>query len=89
MTAPAIPLEAANGLALDLLRQLLPHIGNPHGIEAELQRWIDALGVPHMSLVLLEAVRLTFAEALTLTPLTDVPAERLALLPHMPERRTA
>jgi hypothetical protein len=60
-----VPLGVSSDLAGDLLRQLLPHIGAPKAIEAELQRWIDILGVPRMSLVLLEAVRLTFAECLT------------------------
>ena len=65
-------------MAGDLLRDLSPHIGDADAIEAEFIKWIDALGVPSMSMVLLAAVRLTFTDCLTLTGREDWPPAGLA-----------
>ncbi len=84
-----ITIAEADDLAPDLLRSLVDRIADPEAIETELQRWIDVLGVASMAIVLLAAVRLTFEECLTLTPLDAVPAARLALLPTLPDGSTA
>jgi hypothetical protein len=84
-----IKLDHADDLAAALLRRLVHHIGDHDAIETELQDWLNELGIPSLSLVLLAAVRLTFEECLTITPLADIPAARLALLPTLPERTAA
>ena len=60
----AVVIAHAQTLAVDLLGQLDEVIGDPAGIEAHLARWTQTLGVPRMSMVLLEAVRATYAEFL-------------------------
>lgn len=82
-------VDRARVLAADLIRTLAPLSGDEDAIDAEMRRWVDALDVSHFSMVCMAALQLVFCECLTPTPLRDLPADRLALLPPLSERVSA
>lgn len=80
MTTKPLTVEHGRVLATDLIRTLAPLSGDKDAINAEMGRWVDVLG-SDAPLVALAVVQMTFAECLTLTPASDLPPNRLALVP--------
>ena len=90
MTVTTEPLSVEHGLELagDLIRALTPLSGDKDAIDGELNKWVDVLGPRDLALVCIAAVHTVFVDCLTLTPLEQLPADRLALLPTLPTERT-
>lgn len=77
MSINVTPDEAVD-LAVDLLNELTGHIGDADAIDAALLRWVADHGAATFGFICAAAVQTVFTECLTLTPIEDVPAGRLA-----------
>lgn len=75
--------QAARDLANDLLRELTPLIGDQAAIDETCRRWLHVLGGPRLGLVCAAAVRATFADCLTETPITAIPTGAVAFVQPM------
>lgn len=71
--APELDVDQALDLADDLLRQLAEHIGQTDKLSQVFTRWLDVLGHEGFSRVCMAALRTTFTDCLTMTPLDDIP----------------
>lgn len=92
MTTTKTPMRIDHGLELagDLIRALTPLSGDREAVNAELNHWLTVLDADDLSLVCTAAVRTIFADCLTPTPIDQLPADRLALVPTLTnERKTA
>lgn len=68
-----LEVEQARALARDLVRTLAEHVADPAGVDAVMRAHVAEHGPFDASLVVLAALRLTFAECLTYADPVDVP----------------
>lgn len=75
-----LTIEQTRALAGDLLRELVPHIGDREAVNTLMLHWYETLGHHGLSVVSMAAVQMTFADCLTNTPVSEVPDDAIALV---------
>jgi hypothetical protein len=87
--APLLTPDQATELATDLINSLAEHSGDREAVNVELQHWLEVLDAPNLIRVCVAAVQMTFADCLAITPLEQVPPDRLVLVQATPTERNS